>query len=382
MKYILLIAAFDAFFFAVLLWQKRPRALHDGILLLWLGYLGLITAAYAFSSHVIFAGNQLLTAGLIASFMLHGPFLYIYISALAAKKKNLDRSDFLHFIPFATFILYLLVASMFNTYAERIRIDHVSREIEPPLLFVVFLILTALSGPVYFLLSVGLFRKLDLRIFNNFSYSRDIDLDWLRKLVFVFGIIWTALIIIAVIHHVFHLFTMSFCSDGLFLSLSVFIILVGYFGLKQKEIFVRHPGGESRDFITEPKTRYAGSSLKDSDLDSYACRLKHHMDEEKPYLDETLSLPQLASSTGIPSHRLSQVINERFGQNFFDFVNRYRVEEVKERMTDPAFKRLSLLGIAYESGFNSKSAFNRVFKKMTGMTPSQYRDMAPEMGHL
>ena len=75
MKYILLIAAFDAFFFAVLLWQKRPRALHDGILLLWLGYLGLITAAYAFSSHVIFAGNQLLTAGLIASFMLHGPFL-------------------------------------------------------------------------------------------------------------------------------------------------------------------------------------------------------------------------------------------------------------------------------------------------------------------
>jgi len=382
MKYILLIAAFNALFFFVLLWQKRPKALHDRILLLWLVYLGLITAAYAFSSHVVFAMNPPLAAGLIASFMLHGPFLYLYISALAAKKDRLSGNDLLHFIPFAAFILYMLVASMFPGYAERIRIDHVSREIDPPLLFVAFLIMTALSGPVYFLLSVRLFRKLDVRIFNNFSYSKDIDLDWLRKLVLVFGIVWTALIIVAVIHHVFHLFSMSFCTDGLFLSLSAFIILVGYFGLKQEEIFVSHPGGENREFITEPKIRYAGSSLSDADLDSYSGLLKDHMDAEKPYLDENLSLPKLASSTGIPTHHLSQLINKRFGQNFFDFVNRYRVEEVKARMTDPACKHLSLLGIAYESGFNSKSAFNRVFKKMTGMTPSQYRDKAPETDHL
>ncbi|MBN1339097.1 MAG: AraC family transcriptional regulator [Bacteroidales bacterium] len=373
MKYILLIAAFNALFFMILLWQKKPRAMHDHILGAWLVYLGLITSAYAFSSHLIFARNPLLSVGLIASFMLHGPFLFLYISALATKKDRLSRGDFLHFIPCVAFMVYLLVSSMFSGYADRIRIDHVSREIAPPLLFSFFLILTALSGPVYFVLSARLFRKLDIHIFNNFSYSEAINLDWLRKLVFSFGVIWSALIIIAVIHHVFHLFSMSFCTDGLFLSLAAFIILIGYFGLKQKEIFVRH-SGEAHDFITGPKAKYAGSSLKGSDMDRYVSKLKHHMETEKPFLDENLTLPRLGAATGIPSHHLSRVINEHFGQNFFDFVNRYRVEEVKARIADPAYGNNSLLGIAFESGFNSKSAFNRVFKNMTGLTPSKYRE--------
>ena len=320
MKYIFLIAAFDALFFTVLLWQKRPRALHDRILLFWLVYLGIITAAYAFSAQVIFDDKPLLSVGLIASFMLHGPFLYLYISALATGKDKLDRGDFLHFIPFAAFVVYLLTAYWFPAYAERIRIDHVSTGTELPFLFVIFLVITALSGPVYFMISAWLFRKLDIHLFNNFSYSEDVDLGWLRKLVLIFGIIWSVLVIIAVIHHVFHLFSMKFCIDGLFLSLSVFIILIGYFGLRQKEIFISSPE-ERRNFITEPE-RYVHSSLKDSDATRYAGRLGQFMLDEKPYLDENLSLPRLAEATGIPPHHLSQVVNEHFGQNFFDFVNR------------------------------------------------------------
>jgi AraC-like DNA-binding protein len=72
-----------------------------------------------------------------------------------------------------------------------------------------------------------------------------------------------------------------------------------------------------------------------------------------------------------PNH-LSQVINQLEGKNFFDFVNAYRVEEVKRKMADDRSKKLTLLAIALESGFNSKTSFNMVFKKMTGQTPSQY----------
>lgn len=372
MKYILLIAAFNAFFFAILLLQKKPKALHDNILVYWLIYLSLFTVSYTFYSHDLFTRFPLLSSSFISLFLLHGPFLYLYTSALASKKSRLGSEDLLHFIPFVCFNLYLLIASFFPDVSGRIRMDHVSRDVEPPILFLIFLILTALSGPVYFVLSIKLFKKLDLNIFNNFSSSENINLDWLRKLVYIFGIIWTALIVIAVIHHVFHLFSMTFCTDGLFLSLSVFIILIGYFGLKQKEIFSHDPDNK-HDYITEPKIKYAGSGLKEADAKQYIKKLNDQMESEKPYLDPNLTLPQLATDLEIPSNYLSQVINETYGLNFFDFINRYRVEDVKAKIVDPKFDSYSLLGIAFESGFNSKSAFNRIFKKSTGQTPSEYK---------
>jgi AraC-like DNA-binding protein len=97
------------------------------------------------------------------------------------------------------------------------------------------------------------------------------------------------------------------------------------------------------------------------------------MKSAKPYLNPDLSLPQLAADLNISSHYLSQVINEQFNLNFFDFVNRYRVEVFKEKIEDHEFRNFSLLGIAFECGFNSKSAFNRIFKQTTGITPSQYK---------
>ena len=97
------------------------------------------------------------------------------------------------------------------------------------------------------------------------------------------------------------------------------------------------------------------------------------MVSQKPYLDPDLTLPGLADELDIPSHYLSQIINERIGSNFFDFINQHRVEEIKRRIADPSYAHYSLLGIAFESGFNSKSAFNRVFKKLTGRTPSEFK---------
>jgi AraC-like DNA-binding protein len=307
--------------------------------------------------------------------MLHGPFLHLYVNALISSGKAFKRKLLLHFIPFACFILYLLVSSLFPGYSEGIRMDHVARDVEPPLLFMLFLMLTALSGPVYFVKSYILFRRLDISIANNFSFSENIDLDWLRKLVYIFGAIWTSLVAVAIIHHVFLLFTMTFCTDGLFLSLSAFVILIGYFGLKQREIFSHEPGSSNHGYVTESKVKYAGSGLKADAAKVYVDRLEHYMVSEKPFLDSNLSLPQLAGDLEIPSNQLSQIINESIGLNFFDFINRYRVEEVKKKIADPQFDSYSLLGIAFECGFNSKSAFNRIFKNSTGMTPGEYKRM-------
>jgi AraC-like DNA-binding protein len=371
MTTIFLIASFNALFFTFLILQKK-KALHDKILLYWMVYLGIYTGIYALSHNRLFTHFQFLSASFISLLLLHGPFLYLYLSALVDHQFKLRYRNMFHFIPFILFNAYILLAFWLPGTFGFVSLDHAESGREPALLFNFFLALTVLSGPVYFMASIRLFKKLDINIFNNFSTSEDVNLNWLRKLVYSFGALWTILMVIATVHHIFHLFDRLFCTHGIFLSLSVFIILIGYYGLKQKEIFIQFPDRKI-GYITGPKEKYSGSTLTEADAELYTEKIKRFMNEEKPYLDADLTLQELADRLQIPGYHLSRIINERFGQNFFDFINKFRVEEVKMRISDPASGYLSLLGIAFESGFNTKSAFNRVFKKFTGSTPGEYK---------
>jgi len=373
MKFIFLITAFGTFFYSGLIFQKKPRAFHDKILISWLIYLGFYIGVYSFYSHELFTHFHLMSVSLLSLLMLHGPFMYLYVLSLVSDKSRIRTKDFLHLLPLLFFNGYILIASLYPGIAEKLNLEELSQKYNPPILFLFFLILTAISGPVYFLLIMRLFRKLDINIFNNYSSSAGIDLGWLRKLVIVFGIIWTILISVTVIHHVFNMFSIAFCTDGLFLSLSIFVMLIGYFGLKQRIIFSSEDVLTTREDTTA-HVKYAGSRLTDSEAQRHAEKLIEYMRSSKPYLNPDLSLSQLAGEIGITSHYLSQVINEKTNLNFFDFINGYRVDAFKERISDPRYANYSFLGIAFECGFNSKSAFNRIFKQVTGLTPSQFKE--------
>jgi ligand-binding sensor domain-containing protein/AraC-like DNA-binding protein len=119
--------------------------------------------------------------------------------------------------------------------------------------------------------------------------------------------------------------------------------------------------------------RYDGSSLDPDRSDIILKKLNYLMSVEKAYQDEDLTLGDLAGRLDVPLHFLSQLINEKLGKNFFALVNGYRVEEVEKRLADPLSRDVSILAIAYDAGFSTKSSFNRTFKKHTGMTPSEYR---------
>lgn len=372
MTYVFFIASFNAIFFLGLLLKKRSKALHDKILIFWLLYLGISTALYALTMDM-FDVAPLLTSGVIATFLLHGPFMYLYVSDLSLGSQTFNRTKLLHFLPFIAFVTYLMIVSRFPAYSRGISLDHVEHAPKPPFLFVFFLIITALSGTVYFFLAYRKYNKLK-KLNKNFS-AKEVNLEWLGNLITIFGVVWTLLIIVAVIHHVFNLFTMEFCTNGLFLSLSAFIILIGYYGLNQKEVFISFVPQEKSSLIQKSK-QFSDSDenlFKDNELEKCFHNVESYMQNEKPYLDPELTLPKLAESLEVSTHQLSQVINEIHQNNFFDFINQYRVEEVKRKISDEQFKNYSLLAIAFDSGFNSKSAFNRVFKKITTMTPSQYK---------
>lgn len=124
---------------------------------------------------------------------------------------------------------------------------------------------------------------------------------------------------------------------------------------------------------TVEKDRYSRSGMDATAAERYEEALVELMHTEKLYQRGDLKLQDLADAMGISPHNLTEVINTRIGRNFYDFVNGYRVDEVKSRLSDPNYAHLTILAIALDSGFNSKSSFNSIFKKHAGMTPSRFR---------
>lgn len=120
------------------------------------------------------------------------------------------------------------------------------------------------------------------------------------------------------------------------------------------------------------KEKYLGSNLKPNQMEEYKALLTDYVATNQPYIDPELSLSSLALDSGIPAHHLSQMINQEFGKNFFDFINVYRIEKAKELMKDKSNNHLTLEAIGSKSGFGSATAFYRAFKKHTGITPSSY----------
>ncbi len=157
----------------------------------------------------------------------------------------------------------------------------------------------------------------------------------------------------------------------IYLIIIGFVFYIGYYGIKHENIFTNNPQIEnSGDKESEPTEKYKNSGIKTEVASKLHDNLLKIMAEQKPYLNPKLSLAGLARQLEISTNQLSQVINQQGQVNFHDFVNEYRVEEFIQNAKKN--KNFSLLALALDSGFNSKSSFNTIFKKQKGGTPSQY----------
>lgn len=120
------------------------------------------------------------------------------------------------------------------------------------------------------------------------------------------------------------------------------------------------------------QVKYQKTALSPEEITAIKGQLLVYMTKEKPFLDPSLTIEMLAGYLGVKRHQLSQVINQEFGQNFFEFTNSYRIAEFKKQATRQDAMNLSILGLAFDCGFNSKATFNQVFKKHEGITPSAF----------
>ncbi|MBT3604156.1 MAG: helix-turn-helix transcriptional regulator [Candidatus Latescibacteria bacterium] len=386
MTTILLLASIQAFFLASLLFSKRQKQLADKMLGVWLSLIGLHTLIYFV--YAKFPIHNPTIMNLNAGFpFLQGPFLYFYVETLTADRARVKRSFGLHLLPCLIFAMYqMLIQNPFGVLPHG---QHVSIHLfDLPGIFGGILLA---SVPAYIVWSWFLLRKYQVRILEAFSAIEEINLNWLRYLLTALGLLWLTVITVFIF--------MKFSGDPrvfgiphlIFLGITLFVYATGYFGFKQTNIFSnatvieKQTGKENTPKETsspiinqtsepESQTKYQRSGLKQNEAQEILTQLHDYMNTEKPYLNDRLTLSQLATELDISGNHLSQIINEQSQQSFFDFVNHYRIEAVKEKLQDTQYDAHSLLAIALDCGFGSKSSFNRIFKNTTGRTPTQYRN--------
>jgi AraC-like DNA-binding protein len=348
-----------AIFISALLFNKKQKSNSDIILLLWM----LLLAAHLSLFYLNYFGDipPFLIGMHLPMPLLQAVFLYFYVASVTNQFPKKKAIVLTHLLP--TLLSYLFLVPFFLIAAEEKVIILENRGKGYSELFgLINLLLIFASGVVYVCWSSFLIYKHKKNIRNQFSDIEDINLKWLQLLIYGIGGIWVIVIF--------------FNNDTyIFTGVSIFVILIGFFGVQQRDIFSNEKEVLKEKIETTTSTKkekYATSGLSTEIAEELYKNLIEQITKESYYTESSLSLNDLAQKIDISPNYLSQIINEKEGKNFFDFINAFRVAEFKRLIAIPTNQQYTLLALAYDCGFNSKSSFNRSFKKHTGFTPSQY----------
>ncbi len=307
-----------------------------------------------------------------------GPLVYLYSKAASDRAWRIQRAALSHFIPFALTTLsalpYFLMRGADKVAAyERLTAGHVPARIaliEPT---------KYLSGIAYSAATIYYLRGHRRRVEESYSNTARVNLRWLLWLAAGASAVWVIATLLKVAD-----FNQRLREDHVSLAMAVMVYGIGYMGLRQPEVF-RYETAEipiPRMPVVSPEpghvpvpatTRYERSGRGDAEAAQLETSLRAVMVRDAPWKNSELTLADLASMLDTTPHKLSEVLNSRVGQSFYDFVNGYRVREVQRRIEAGDAQRLKMLAIALDAGFASKSTFNDAFKRHTSLTPSSFR---------
>jgi len=304
----------------------------------------------------------------------YGPLLFLYIYTFLQQK--LPKRWWLHFIPLG---LYLLYALFFFIQSADYKYNAFLSAYHPEIPHIMAQELIS-EDPLHIkkhinLISIifnGIYYGVILWQFSHYLQQQQVSfwklvfpkLRWLRNLL-----------LLSVLNHGHWVYRTFFVYKDLqdYTSAAMNAAVIYYISFT----LFKHPDIFRKPVLLPPKKTKAGkyrkSNLTEADKTLILQKLSHLMETEKVYRNNLLSLPQLAKTMATSSHNISQVLNERLQKNFFGLLAHYRVEEAKQILTDSTKQNLTIEQIAEMVGYNSKSAFNNAFKKLTGQTPSGYR---------
>lgn len=282
------------------------------------------------------------------------PFIYLYCKSVTEDFK-------FNIIEMKHFILFIIIFGIEIINLVTGISKHIQRFEKILSLFMVLMLIVQ-SG-IYIVLIYKMIGNYDNIIENEFSEVENLKLTWLKTFLFIFASVFLILVLFFIL--LVHGGNVSGFNTILSLYFSITVFVLGYFA------FVRQSWQISNNQNIN-KTEIFNNENNHTEDNKLFNKLLKYMEEEKAFMEPNLTLTELANRLGTNRNNLSRLINTKTDKNFFNFINEYRVNEVKEALKNPQNQNYTLLAIAFECGFNSKSSFNSVFKKFTGLTPSQY----------
>ena len=371
-KIILAITAYQSVIFSVILFiytrnNNRTKRI--------LGYYMLLNFIYYLYNFFYYNENYNITIKLyyiiLPVILLLQPFLFTYIRSLIDRNFKCSFKYSLHFTPAIVVLLMNIFLYSFLSNKEQIQLMEFGLIPSNKIFnFYTYLhikgyhIILGIQAIIYISIILYTIYKHKKQLSDNFSNTEGVSLNWLMILLIFFVIISVVQEISGNIDSVFF-DTKARIGYNIFYMFTVAFIGIG--GIIQKDIY-----NKKLNTPEESNKKYKSSSLDNKTKEELIKKLKIYLEKEKPYLNSELRLDDLSNLMNTNRQYLSQIINETFNQNFYTLINNYRIEEIKSMFLENKHKQLSIMGIARSVGFNSKSTFNTLFKKHTGLTPSDF----------
>jgi AraC-like DNA-binding protein len=373
---ILLMTAMQCFFFGVLLYITNTYRINSTLFL----------TAFLFA-HALIPINELIMWGaefklLIRhewpslyfipelAYFVDGPLLFLCIKALVFKDFSLKRTDLLHLLPLVAFAAFMSI--MFYSYSYEQRLQMIfSESFVYSAGFVSMEFFIKLVRVLYAIACFVLISKYRSRLQDTQSNIEKVHINWLNALVVGFMVVMlfeTILVGTNVISFYYPIGVGMFSYLGLTSNYASFVLvnLLVFTAIRYFQIFEQ---------VTkeEPTKKAKDDQFVNPDM---AVEIDVAIRKNKTYMEPDITLDTLAESLSILPRDLSMLINRHFGINFYEFINKYRIEEAKKMLIDPAHKNTTITDIYLAVGFNSKSVFYTFFKKFESVTPSQFRQSA------
>lgn len=370
----LIVAASQSLLLSVLIFQKHRSVFANR-------FLGTLMLAYTIILlHILFQDigvyRSVPILYLMAGVTLAAAQLqYLYTKYLLHQMTSFRRADWFHFLPFvaAEIVLCGAIVSGLIDLSDVMIADPTTT----PLFFRMFNWILIAQGIGYMTAGFRMIIRYNRHVKDVASSVETVQMNWLRNITAAGMSAWFLFFVEDL------LLTQGINVSNFVLVSVVFAVYVyamGFTGLMKSEIFSSPDVGKTMRQITEidetentASLKYEKSGLTQETAERIVSQLLEIMDRQMPYSDPSLTLSHLAEMIAVTPHNLSEVINSRLKKNFYDFVNGYRIDQVKKDLVDPVKQHLKILTIAFDAGFNSKATFNTLFKEKTGLTPSEYR---------
>lgn len=354
----------------ILLIRKQNKEQHQKILI-WIFFLILFVFisfyAYLHKIRLLFYVTYVFSDSID---VFIGPLLLVYVKGIIGDAKNSFKDNIIHFVLPTLYIMGISIPAVIAMVSDAYEMEYLEK-LQPILLF------TIVYSYVYCIityLKLMRFRKL---VKFNYSNLENKDLNWVSFMLLASIVVLT----IDISTSIYESFVGDMGLDIGFITVIPIVFMVvylGYYGIIQSKVLLPDFLIDTLDSKIHLEKENTEASVKKYSYDPIEMKnltiaLNDLMASEKSFLDENLTLSTLTQLLNVPDKKLSTLLNQNMGVSFYDYVNNLRIEEVKRKMELPEANKYTLLAIAYDCGFKSKSSFNRVFKKTTQLSPSAYK---------